>query len=1060
MPRFDRRYAAGLQVAIWLSLALVFVADLATPLGISVWVLYLVPLIVCLFGWRPAMPVIVSVLTTVLIVLGFFLKPPGIAPSIAILDRVFGVTVVWTVGITGHQLLKNKLIVSEQNWLRDGQNRLGAHMQGEQVLHALGDKVIRFLSEYLNAQVGAIYVRSEEGVFERFASYALDLALAPGNERILPGAGLSGQVIKDRRAFVLKELPADYMRISSTLGNSKPAALIVVPALAEGEVEAVIELGFITETDALDVNFLELVGESIGMAVRASKYRTRLEELLEETQRQADELQAQSEELRVSNEELESQSRALRESQKLQDSQQSELEATNTQLEETNAQLEEQKRVLEAQKLELSGADAALRERAEELARASQYKSEFLANMSHELRTPLNSSLILSKLLADNKSGNLTDEQVKFANTIYSAGNDLLNLVNDILDLSKIEAGGVQVQPDTVSIARLTDSLVQTFQPVAAERKLSFTVETDSNTPAFLITDPQRLRQVLNNLLSNAFKFSEKGGVSVRVSTAPNDAVAFAVKDTGIGIPQEQQQVIFDAFRQADGSTQRKYGGTGLGLSISQDLATLLGGKILVESAVGEGSTFSLIVPRESPAQPADRKMAARAATAVVNRHEPLRREPPVAPSPKPAPAVYVEDDRSKLHTGQGTRTLLVIEDDERFARILYDLAHEVGFQCVIAGTAADGLALVREIQPSAVILDMRLPDQSGLYVLDQLKRTPATRHIPVHVVSVADNTCTARELGAVGYAIKPVKREELISALRKLESKLDQTVRRILIVEDDDRQRESIQRLLESPGVQLTAVASAAETLEQLRAATFDCVVMDLGLNDMTGYDLLDRMANEEAYSFPPVIIYTGRVLEPLDEQRLRRYSQSIIIKGARSPERLLDEVTLFLHQVESRLPADQQRMLRLVRDRDSVLEGRRILVVEDDVRSIFAITSILEPKGAKIEIARNGKEAIEIVERGLKQKPIPSAGLASESGPIDLVLMDIMMPEMDGLTATRQIRSRGEFARLPIIALTAKAMPDDREQCIAAGANDYISKPLDVDKLVSLTRVWMPKS
>ncbi len=455
---------------------------------------------------------------------------------------------------------------------------------------------------------------------------------------------------------------------------------------------------------------------------------------------------------------------------------------------------------------------------------------------------------------------------------------------------------------------------------------MRFTAEADNKAPESLITDAQRLSQILGNLLSNAFKFTGEGGVTVRVSAAGYDTVAFAVTDTGIGISPEQQHIIFEAFRQADGSTHRKYGGTGLGLSVSRDLARLLGGDILVESTVGEGSTFTLIVPRESSVEQTDRKMAAKAPTGAVDLYVSIKPEQPVTPSGKsrPVPHVpvpHVDDDRTKLRAN--ARTLLVIEDDERFARILYDLAHEVGFQCVIAASAEDGIALAREIEPGAVVLDMHLPDQSGLYVLDQLKRGPSTRHIPVHVVSVADYMHPARELGAVGYAIKPVKREELVSALRKLEAKLDQAVRRILIVEDDDRQRESIQRLLEAPGVELTAVASAAETLQKLGATTFDCVVMDLGLDDMTGYELLDRMASEEAYSVPPVIIYTGRVLQPVDEQRLRRYSQSIIIKGARSPERLLDEVTLFLHQVESKLPADQQQMLRSCATATAFLKG-----------------------------------------------------------------------------------------------------------------------------------------
>jgi CheY-like chemotaxis protein/signal transduction histidine kinase len=1037
MTRFERRYSAELQIAIWLSLFVVFVLDLRTVLGVAVWVFYVIPLIVSLMGWQPKMPIIISAVGTVLTAVGFLMDEPGLASSIAAGNRMFGAVTLWTIGLIGRKFLQNKLLIAEQNWLREGQTALALEVQGQQLLPSLGDKILRFLVRYLNAQVGVIHFRTDDGSFRAFATHAANLSPDMPYETVRPGEGITGQIIRDRRAVVLQDLPEDYMRIASSLGNTRPRHVMASPGLTDGEVEAIIELAFVNATHTTDLRFLELIAESVGTAVRASKYRTRLEYLLQETRRQTDQLQAQGEELRVTNEELEEQGRILKDSQ-------ARLEAQQAELEETNAQLEEQAHTLETQKADLTQAQLVLGQRAEELEKASQYKSEFLANMSHELRTPLNSSLILAKLLADNKSGNLTDEQIKFAQTIYSAGNDLLELVNDILDLSKIEAGEVRVQADTVLIGRLADSLTRTFQPVASEKKLEFMVDVERAVPGSLVTDSQRLEQILKNLLSNAIKFTDAGAVTLRVAMTEDDRIAFAVSDTGIGIPKHQQQVIFEAFRQADGSTHRKYGGTGLGLSISQRLASLLRGEILVESAAGHGSTFTLIVPRQIPVEEEPAKSAPATADRAPEDDAPITSAPPV--EVPDVPIADTDDDRT--HLKPGMRTLLVVEDDKRFADILFDLAHELGFQCIVASTAAEALALAREYRPSAMLLDMHLPDQSGLYVLDRLKRTPATRHIPVHVVSVGDYMQPAMELGAIGYAVKPVKREELVSAVRKLEEKLDQPVRRILVIEDDDRQRESIERLLEGPDVELTAVASAAETLEKLRETTFDCVVMDLGLKDMSGYELLDRMANEQRSSFPPVIIYTGRVLQPLDEQRLRRYSQSIIIKGARSPERLLDEVTLFLHQVESKLPPDQQRMLRQARARDTILEGRRILIVEDDVRNIFALTSVLEPKGAKIEIARTGKEAISAIDHSLK------------NGQIDLVLMDIMMPEMDGLTAIRHIRARPEFGKLPIIALTAKAMPDDRDQSIAAGANDYISKPLDVDRLLSLIRVWMSKA
>jgi CheY-like chemotaxis protein len=724
-------------------------------------------------------------------------------------------------------------------------------------------------------------------------------------------------------------------------------------------------------------------------------------------------------------------------------------------------QLEEQALLLEQQKEALQEAVATSQQRAEEVARTSQYKSEFLANMSHELRTPLNSSLILAKLLADNKEGNLNPEQVKFAQTISSAGNDLLALINDILDLSKIEAGKIEVQPESVPFARVLAELTEMFQPVARQKGLTFTTSVQDGATA-IDTDPQRLAQILKNLLSNAFKFTARGEVGLHITTQKTetgDEIVFAVTDTGIGIAPEQQATVFEAFRQADGSTHRRYGGTGLGLSISRDLARLLGGDILLDSTPGKGSTFTLILPSTwQPRLPEDAAATPPSARATGAGAPSAAAAPPSVPAPtattdanaaalRKIVHAAVEDDRGRV--SPGARTILVIEDDAYFAAILRDVVRERGFLCVITHTAADGIAAVAEHRPSAVVLDMNLPDQSGMTVLDELKRGSRTRHIPVHVISVADHSQQALGAGAVGYMLKPVKREQITDAIAKLETKLAQEVRRVLVVEDDERQRESIHQLLGSEGVEITSVATASAALEQLAHTTFDCMVMDLSLPDLSGFDLLQQMSATERASFPPVIVYTGRSLSANEEQRLRRFSQSIIIKDARSPERLLDEVTLFLHQVEAKLPPERQRMLRVARDREAVFDGRRILVVEDDVRNIFALSSVLEPKGVRVEIARNGKEALATLERVAQ----------GHDHPIDLVLMDIMMPEMDGFTAMREIRKRPDWARLPIIALTAKAMRDDQEKCIAAGANDYIAKPLDVERLLSLLRVWMPK-
>jgi signal transduction histidine kinase/CheY-like chemotaxis protein/CHASE3 domain sensor protein len=927
---------------------------------------------------------------------------------------------------------REHLVREGQLWLRAGEAALAGTLQGDQRLDVLGASVLNFLAHYLGAKVGAVYTVESDGRLERVAGYALDPTERP--ETLQPGDGLLGQAAKDKRLLHITQVPEGYLRVSSALGSTSPRELLIAPAVLYGRVHAVIELGFLQPVSDRQRELIAEASEQLAIAVRASRDRSKLEQLLEETQRQAEELQAQQEELRVSNEELEEQERALKASQ-------AQMEVQQTELEQTNSQLAAQATLLENQKDELAQAQQVLQQRATELERASRYKTEFLANMSHELRTPLNSTLILAKLLADNPQGNLSEEQVKYAQTISGAGNDLLTLINDILDLSKIEAGKVEVHVENIPLAASVEGLIKTLEPLARQKGLALTSSIDPEVPAHLKTDGQRLGQILKNLLSNALKFTEAGEVSLRV-TREAGGVAFAVHDTGIGIAESQQELIFEAFRQADGSTHRKYGGTGLGLSISRDLARLLGGDITVQSAPGRGSVFTLYLP-DNRSQPV-----------------PVAPRPPVEPPAAEAPPLYaaraprapaapqIEDDRAQLTVN--SRTVLVIEDDPRFAVILRDLAREMQFQCVITHTASDGLAAAAMYRPRAILLDMNLPDHSGLGVLDQLKHSAQTRHIPVHILSVADYTHEALERGALGYDLKPVKRSQIVEALQRLEAKFSQGIRRVLVVEDDARQRESIEHLLRNvEGVQITSVETGAQALEALKGTTFDCMVMDLNLPDLSGYSLLERMAEQDDSAFPPVIVYTGRSLSSDEEQQLRRFSRSIIIKDARSPERLLDEVTLFLHQVESALPAEMQQMLRSVRDRDSTLEGRRILVVEDDVRNVFALTSVLEPRGASVVLARNGREALDVLAKS--REP--------QQAQIDLVLMDIMMPEMDGLTAMREIRKDATWRRLPIIALTAKAMRDDQERCLAAGANDYIAKPLDVEKLLSLVRVWMPK-
>jgi CheY-like chemotaxis protein/CHASE3 domain sensor protein len=919
-----------------------------------------------------------------------------------------------------------RIKVQAEDWVRRGHVQLAEAIQGDRSTADVAERALTFLARYVRADIGAFYATDGSGWVRR-AGFALDSGAA-GPERFKIGEGLIGQAASEKQLRRIKDVPPNYLQVRSGTGQHGPVDLVIVPACTDQAAQAVVELGFLREADGPALQLLERVGETVAVAIRSAEFRARLQDLLEESQRQAEELQAQQEELQVANEELQSQTDALHLAHAQLEERKEELEATNTSL------LMQRNGLERAQKL--------IEEKAAEVDRASRYKSEFLANMSHELRTPLNSSLILAKVLASNKTENLTAEQVKFATMIYDAGNDLLALINDILDLSKVEAGKIDVRAGQVTLARVADEAVRTLEPLAREKRLTFGARVEATAPAAIDTDGQRLQQILKNLLSNALKFTESGEVSLLIRGV-GERVEFAVRDTGIGIAPEQHEAIFEAFRQADGTTNRRYGGTGLGLSISRNLARLLGGDLTIESHLGEGSTFTLSLPLayvEASIEPGTQPGLGRALPPATSRAPPRDRPAPARKATNGAGAVA--DDRDVLDSKR--RTVLVVEDDPSFATILVDLAHELDFQCLVASTADEGVSLALEHVPSAVVLDVQLPDHSGLSVLDRLKRNPSTRHVPIHVVSASDFSQEAMSMGAAGYMLKPVQREELLGAFRKLEDQFSRRARRVLVVEDDDRQRESVAQLLGAADVEIVGVSTVSEALEKLRSTTFDCVVTDLALPDATGDDLIEKMASDDKYPFPPVIVYTGRSLSADEEQRLRKHSSSIIVKGARSPERLLDEVTLFLHRVESELPAEQRRMLRQALDRESLFEGKKILVAEDDVRNIFALTSVLEPKGAELIVARNGREALDALDK---------------TPGIQLVLMDIMMPEMDGLEAMREIRKRSKWSKLPIIALTAKAMRDDRERCLQAGANDYISKPLDVEMLLSLLRVWMPK-
>jgi CheY-like chemotaxis protein len=825
----------------------------------------------------------------------------------------------------------------------------------------------------------------------------------------------------------------------------------------------------------------------------------RTEELLEQSQKltqelqsQSKELQQQQEELKRSNTELEAQARTLRQSEELLKEQQEELQQVNEELEEKASLLAEQNAKVETKNREVEAARVALEEKAEQLALSSKYKSEFLANMSHELRTPLNSLLILSKLLTENKDSNLTPKQVEFAQTIHASGTDLLTLINDILDLSKVEAGKMEVDPTDVSMTDMKDFVDRTFRPVAEQKSLEFIVDVSPDVPASIYTDKQRVQQVVKNLLSNAFKFTSQGSVTLSIHRAESSrrfasrsldrieggVIAFEVKDTGIGIPREKQQLIFEAFQQADGTTSRKYGGTGLGLSISREIARLLGGEIRVESTPNEGSTFTLFLParyveteqvktaREErrssarernvarsaplPAFRSDASGAAGAATATtqpwddddggdanvatIDAGEPLD----VDRLPRP---VDFDDDRDTIEPGD--RVVLIVENESTFAKILLEMAREKGFKGLVALDGDAGLQIAHAFHPDAITLDIDMPGTDGWAVLDRLKHHPDTRHIPVHIISGVRERQQGLKAGAIAYLEKPVSKEALEDSFNKIATFIDQQVKRLLVVEDDEAQRKSMVELIADEDVEITAVASATEALDAIRQTHFDCMVLDLGLQGGTdGFQLLETVKADPAMQELPIIIYTGKELSPEEDTRLRRYAETIIVKDVKSPERLLDETALFLHRVEARLPEGKRRMLERLHNTDAVFAGKKILIVDDDVRNIFSLTSVLEGHGMEVAFAENGKDAITTLE--------------GTSG-IDLVLMDVMMPEMDGYETTRAIRERPQFRNLPIIALTAKAMKGDREKCIAAGASDYITKPVDTDQLLSLMRVWL---
>ncbi len=951
-----------------------------------------------------------------------------------------------------------------QLWQKNSQSEINDAMRGEQELNELGQKIISHLCKLIDAKVGAIYIKNEE-LYHLVGSFAYQRRKNV-ETAYKPGQGLVGQAVLEKETIIITQVPGDYTAISSGLGEAAPKNLLVTPCIFNDEVVAVIELGSFAEFTPEQLQFIQLISENIAVGLNTSKGNTELKKLLAKTQQQAEELQQQQEELRQANEELEEQTKALKESEQQLQTQQEELRVTNEELEERTRAIEKQRDDIRAKNDELKFAQGEIEKKARDLEMASRYKSEFLANMSHELRTPLNSILVLSQILANNKAANLNDKQIQSAKTIHSSGTSLLSLINEILDLSKIESGKLDINEERLELKTFASEVNEIFYPLAAEKGLELNIDISGDAPVYVHTDSLRLQQILRNLLSNAIKFTHEGSVNMRVyrpnalseslmerGLKKNQSVVFEVNDTGIGIPDQQQKNIFEAFTQADGTTSRKYGGTGLGLTISRNLAHILGGEIEMSSTENKGTSFILYLPV---------KPLAKVAEAQKTLPSSAKESPKVSQVIQESPSKKAQDYKDEIPTGmalknkqdnvsvkddrkiinKGDKFILIIEDDPDFSQILYDLAHDKGFKCLIAPNGETGLHYADYYKPDAIILDIGLPGIDGWQVMDRLKENPETRHLPVHFMSGRDKSIEAMKKGAIGFLTKPISVEEIEGAFAKIEDYISKPVKKLLVIEDDDDMRKAIVELIDDEDISITSISTGRQAIDQMKKDDFDCIILDLGLKDMSGFDLLKKFGKKGSTDSIPVIIYTGRELSREDEETLSKYSDSIIIKGAKSPERLLAETTLFLHRVESNLPEEKQKMLKVVHHKEDIMKEKKVLIVDDDMRNVFALSSLLEERSMKIVVGRNGKEGIE----KLEQNP-----------DVNLVLMDIMMPEMDGYEAMTRIRKIPKYKKLPILALTAKAMQGDRDKCIAAGANDYLTKPVDTEKLISLLRVWL---
>jgi signal transduction histidine kinase/DNA-binding response OmpR family regulator/CHASE3 domain sensor protein/HAMP domain-containing protein len=922
-------------------------------------------------------------------------------------------------------------LLGEKEWHQTGVAGLNNKMVGEKTVETLTAHIIEFLAEYTHSQVGALYINQSNKKLILSGSYAF-LPTAD-REEIHFGHGLVGQCAASAKTILVSDITPGNISISYASGEIKPAYIITIPINYEGRIKGVIELASLAPYTENDVTFLESVSHNIGLAIITAENRSRLQELLEETQAQSEELQTQHSELENINTELEAQAQKLQASEEELRVQQEELQQANQELEERSRMLEDRNQVIVERNLEIQ-------KKAEELEVSTKYKSEFLANMSHELRTPLNSILLLSRLMAENNEGNLVDDQVESARVIQSSGKGLLNLIDEILDLSKIEAGKMDLEITNIPVHEICTDMESLFAPIAREKNLAFNVNILADAPALIETDKMRLEQILKNLLSNALKFTAKGAVTLQVSPIADqpDYVRFSVRDTGIGIPLDKQHVIFEAFQQADGSTRRKYGGTGLGLSISRELTKLLKGELKLNSEPDHGSEFTVIIPirpTEVEKEPIQVPTQQQAETVWKEAQQPADKYAAFIATSIPD---EIPDDRNNI-TAQD-KIILIVEDDTTYARILLDFTRKRGYKGLVAVRGDQGLEWALKYKPVAILLDIVLPIQSGWQVMDALKSNPATRHIPVHIVSSLEAKRESLQKGAVDFINKPLVLEQMPRIFQQLEDALSKGSKKVLIVEENAKHAQALAYFLENFNVSTEITGNLDSSISALQKQDVNCVILDMGVPDQHAYETLETVKNNPGMENLPIIIFTGKNLSKAEEQRIRQYADSIVIKTAHSYQRMLDEVALFLHLVEER--GGQKPTRKQMGTLKEVLTGKTVLIADDDVRNIFSLTKALEQHKMTIISALDGKEAMQQLEN---------------NPDIDIVLMDMMMPEMDGYETIRRIRQEHRYRHLPILAVTAKTMIGDREKCIKAGASDYISKPVDIDQLVSLLRVWL---